>query len=603
MGYMTRTGRRGRWTGTGAGMVLFLGALGLVSSMGCSKEKPIGMASGPTKSGNTATASGGAMDCKSFCKVLLRCTPEGQDVKDPAAELSRCASECEHTPPPPNQDGMVLGALRECAGKSGGDCGKFKDCSIEKMQALAAQLQPKQEDPRAVYKIPVGASPAVGAAQPLVTVVAFLDAQCHYCRKSIPVLDALLQRFKGRLRIVFKAFPLGHGEASNLAAEAGLEVYAQKGPAAYWAYIKKVFFAENLTKAAVLDAVAAVGADRAKAARVLEKGLRRKAVMQDQDLGHRFGVDGTPAFFVNGRKIPGYMEDAEFSKVVEMAEMEAKKLLASGVSKNGLYARLTEKGYDKVRYLEGPSAQPGELNPNVVFKVEVTDRMPQKGPSDALVTIVEFCDFQCPFCRRLAVTLDQLRKIYPKDLRIVFRHMPLPFHASAFIAAEASMIAFAQKGASAFWAFHDSLFQNQDDLSLVTIERIAKEIGLDISRFRKALAAHTFEARIKKELAVGEHWKIQGTPQMFINGRAVAGAYPVDDLKKIIEKRIAEAKKLLASGVSRSKLYDTIVSKGRTEPLFAKTASERPTGQPESPAPAIPQVVPAVPTPARQAPR
>ncbi len=558
-----------------AGSTILLWALAfgvpwVSATSGCKKEKPVGMAAGHSLSGSTGKGAKGPMPCKDFCKVLLRCTPEGQEVQDPKAELTRCAQECEKTPPPSSQDGLILGALRDCAGRSGGDCGKFKDCSIAKMQAMADKLQPKQEDPSALYKILPGQSPGVGAARPLVTIVAFLDAQCHFCKKSIPVLDALLRKYPGELRVVLKAFPLGHGKVSNLAAEAGMALYRQKGPDAFWGFVKKVFAAENLTKTIVEDAALSMGADRTTLARTLDKGLYAKAVEQDQELGHRFGVDGTPAFFVNGRKYPGFMPEEEFSKVVEMARLQANKLLSSGVSLQNLYARIVEKGYDKVRYLDGPLPQPGELDPKAVFNVPVTDRMPQRGPSDALVTIVEFSDFQCPFCRRLAVTLDELVKWYPKDLRIVFRHMPLQFHPSAFIAAEASMAAFAQKGSAGFWAFHDRLFQNQDDLSLVAIERIAREVGLDIARFRKAMADHRFEPWIKKELAAGEHWGIQGTPQMFINGRPLSGAYPLEQLKNVVEERLKEAKKLVAQGVARSKVYETIVSKGHKDPLFVE---------------------------------
>ncbi len=537
---------------------------------GCSKTKPVGMASGAggaAVSGGEAAAKGWPMACGAFCKRLMSCMPP-EEQADPSSQQADCVKECESTPAPPNPDGKMLAILMECAAKNP-DCGNFKDCAMERMQALAQDSAQRQEDPNALYKMPLGRAPRVGASEPLVTIVAFLDAQCHYCKMSVPVLDALLKRFPKDVRLVLNAFPLGGNDLSSRAAQVGLEVFAQKGPTAFWDYQKRIFGQERLEEKAILEAAVAAGADRKKVRAALDQGRWKGEVEAETALGTRFGVQGTPSFFVNGKKYPGYLPLEEFVQVVQRAAEEARKV-AGKSGRTGLYERLVAKGEEKVKYLEGPQAAPGELDPKVAFLVPVTAEMPQKGPADALVTIVEFCDFQCPFCRKLSTTLDQLAKLYPRDVRIVFRHLPLPMHPQAFMAAEAAMAAFAQQGNKGFWLFHDKLFQNQDDLSLVALERIAKEVGLDIGRYRKSLSLHQFEARIKKDVAFAERFQIQGTPQMFINGHALAGAYPIDELKKVVEERLAEAKRLLENGVPRARVYETIMARAKKAPVFVR---------------------------------
>ncbi|HEY6879162.1 MAG TPA: thioredoxin domain-containing protein, partial [Polyangiales bacterium] len=113
------------------------------------------------------------------------------------------------------------------------------------------------------------------------------------------------------------------------------------------------------------------------------------------------------------------------------------------------------------------SAAPGavagvtEDDPVERFKVPVTDAQPSQGPTDALVTIVEFSDFECPFCGRVVPTLEQLEKEYGKKIRVVWRNQPLPFHQNAMPAAQAAMEAYAQGKSAKFWAMHNKLFENR----------------------------------------------------------------------------------------------------------------------------------------------
>jgi protein-disulfide isomerase len=119
---------------------------------------------------------------------------------------------------------------------------------------------------------------------------------------------------------------------------------------------------------------------------------------------------------------------------------------------------------------------------------------PVLGPRNALVTVVVFSDYQCPFCSRVEETLHRIRTEYRNDVRFVWKDNPLPFHDKATPAAEAAREAFAQGGNEKFWRFHDTLFQHQQNLERADLERYAQEVGLDMARFRRALDSHTHSA-------------------------------------------------------------------------------------------------------------
>jgi protein-disulfide isomerase len=144
---------------------------------------------------------------------------------------------------------------------------------------------------------------------------------------------------------------------------------------------------------------------------------------------------------------------------------------------------------------------------------------PAFGPANAKVTVVEFSDFQCPYCGKAASVVDQIKEKYSERVRFVFRQFPLPMHENARGAAEAALAANAQ---GKFWEFHDKLFQNQTQLTRSGLEGFAKDAGLNVTEFKKALDAKTFAAEVDSDVKLGESVAVQGTPTMFINGARVA---------------------------------------------------------------------------------
>lgn len=167
---------------------------------------------------------------------------------------------------------------------------------------------------------------------------------------------------------------------------------------------------------------------------------------------------------------------------------------------------------------------------------------PMMGNADAPITIVEFSDFQCPFCERFFTeTLPMIENTYVKTgkAKIYFMQFPLSFHDQAQKAAEASLCARDQKGDTGFWAMHDKMFQNQASLSVDNEKKWAREIGLDGAKFDSCLDSGKFAAQVASEEAYGQTLGVSGTPAFFINGVPLTGAQPFSAFQQTIDAELA----------------------------------------------------------------
>jgi protein-disulfide isomerase len=162
---------------------------------------------------------------------------------------------------------------------------------------------------------------------------------------------------------------------------------------------------------------------------------------------------------------------------------------------------------------------------------------PALGPADAKVTLVEFGDFQCPYCGDEEPVMRQLRTAYDGRVRFVFKQFPLSFHEYAQLASEAALAANAQ---GQFWPYHDSLYDHQPDLARADLETYAEGLGLDMTKFGAALDAHTFADAVAADFAEGEALGVPGTPAFFINGRLGAGAMSYQSLAGVIDEELAK---------------------------------------------------------------
>ena len=157
------------------------------------------------------------------------------------------------------------------------------------------------------------------------------------------------------------------------------------------------------------------------------------------------------------------------------------------------------------------------------------------GAKNAKVTLVEYSDFQCPFCSRHLPTVKQALKDFPNDVNLVYRHYPLSFHPEAQKAAEASECAAKLGGNDAFWSMHDELFAGQATLSRSLYTELAKKLGLNTGDFDKCVDGGEMAARVNTDLNEGTTAGVEGTPATFVNGMLVSGAIPYSELKAAIE--------------------------------------------------------------------
>ena len=176
--------------------------------------------------------------------------------------------------------------------------------------------------------------------------------------------------------------------------------------------------------------------------------------------------------------------------------------------------------------------------PKMQVNVDV-GQAPVYGDPNAKVTIVEFSDFQCPYCSKAAETVTQIKKKYGDKVKIAFKQFPLPMHPNARPAAEASMCV-NEQGAPKFWKFHDFAFKGQDKLDKANLEKYAKDSGADVKKFNDCLTAKKFSDFVQKDLAYGEKIGVKSTPTFFVNGQIVSGAVPIESFSEIIDEEMAQ---------------------------------------------------------------
>jgi protein-disulfide isomerase len=174
-------------------------------------------------------------------------------------------------------------------------------------------------------------------------------------------------------------------------------------------------------------------------------------------------------------------------------------------------------------------------------EVAIESSDPARGSASAAVTIIEFSDFQCPYCQRASPALKKLLDTYGNRVRLVWKDFPLTqIHPQAFKAAEAAHCAGDQ---GKFWEYHDLLFANQQALLVDDLKKYAKNASLDTARFAACLDTSKYAERVRDGVAAGNRLGVNSTPTMYINGRVVAGAYPYEDLAAIVDEELERARK------------------------------------------------------------
>jgi protein-disulfide isomerase len=201
-----------------------------------------------------------------------------------------------------------------------------------------------------------------------------------------------------------------------------------------------------------------------------------------------------------------------------------------------------------------------------VWRVPVTRDDPARGPADALVTLVVFSDFECPFCKKETAVYDRVLADHPTDVRLIWKDCPLPMHVYGEPAAEFARSARARGGDVAFWHAHDLLYASQDKLGDEMFRKLAAELRLPWAATQADLKAARYGSIIREDVALSDRVDVRATPTTFVNGKKLVGAQPYDRLKALVDTELAGARELAATS-PRNALYARIVANGKEVPV------------------------------------
>jgi protein-disulfide isomerase len=356
----------------------------------------------------------------------------------------------------------------------------------------------------------LGHHPRKGPRHAKVTIVEFSDFQCPFCSRVLPTIKQITDAYPNDVAFVFVNFPLRsiHPQAAD-AARAFMAAHRQ-GKA--WPMHDKLFENQQALQPADLERYAReVGLDLARWKRDMADPAVDELVREDEALAMKVGAQGTPAFYVNGKE-PAARDFASWKALIEREIARADALLGKGVKRENLYARLLDDA-------------------NKPIEIDL-DGAPSKGPARAPVTIVAFSEFQCPYCSRAVPGLKQVEEAYPGKVRIAFKHLLIPGHQQAPLAAEASLAAHEQ---GKFWPYHDKLFANQQALERPALESYAQELGLDMKKFKAALDSGKHKTQVDRDMQIAASLGVTGTPTFFVNGKKTVGAKGFPEWKTLID--------------------------------------------------------------------
>jgi protein-disulfide isomerase len=424
--------------------------------------------------------------------------------------------------------------------------------------------------------------PATGAALPLVTIVEFSDFQCPYCSRLADSLDEVVEEYGQDVKLVFKQFPLPMHPQAEPAARAVLAAHQQ---GKFWPLHDKLFQNQRALSNADLEAYArGAGLDIERWRKDFESDALRQHVREELDFGRALGVSSTPTFYVNGRFFKGAQSPDDVRVIIEEELAAARKLLAAGVEREELYARFLHAA----PALPGAEAKPAEAEPPKLAKptqpgvpadaepdpdhvageasrtpnyaVPTGKDRPSKGPADALVTIVEFGALDCDACRSVQPAVQRLLAKHPADVRLVYRHL-----AETPAAKRSAQIAGAAHRQGKFWEAHDRLLKATGDLTPEMAEQLAKDLGLDTTKFMHDLRDRGEGGPLRmlqEDLAVVDVFR--GTapaPIFFVNGRYLDGTASFEDFDRLVQEEKTKAQAFLAEKnvVDKTQLYDSMI--------------------------------------------
>lgn len=349
-----------------------------------------------------------------------------------------------------------------------------------------------------------------GPANAPVVIEEYADFYCGFCKKSLPTVLQIMKDYPTQVRFIFRNMPLAvtPGQGSYFVHEAGVCANEQ---GKFWEFFEEALVYSGRPDASGVGKIGAkIGLDAKKFESCMKSARPRDAIDADLRSAASRNITGTPTFFVNGEMMAGAYPYETFKSKID------------GIL-SGKYVPVK------------PAA------PQPAKQVEFNDLAgrPFEGPENAAVTLVEFSDFHCPFCRKIDGTLKQVRQNYPDKVKIVWRHFPLAMHKGADRTHQASECAHAQ---GRFWQFEEKIFStfgNARDEAFYN--STAEQIGLKMKDFKACMENTAAMDTVKKDMAKGSESGVTGTPAVFINGRIMKGAQPYESFKKAIDEELQKA--------------------------------------------------------------
>ncbi len=399
-----------------------------------------------------------------------------------------------------------------------------------------------------------------------VTILIYSDLQCPFCKKGAQTIDKVANRYGNDVRFVFRHFPLAFHKEAEPAARAVIAAQRQgkfkEMHDLIYQNIKQLKLNANNIETYLTTQAVMLGLDETKFLIDYRSRTASLKVKSDIKSGTALGVRGTPQFFVNGVRISGAQPINKFESVID-AQLSAAKSL-KGMTSQQKYKKMIVTNYQKPqpRPQNNPIPNPKEKKTEVEY-ISIDEGDPIWGSDKALVTIIEFSEFQCPFCARVQPRLKKLKKKYGKKLRIVYKQNPLPFHKEAPQAAQAFLAASSQGN---FSKMKDLLYEKQRDLKQAKdidalMMSLAKKARLNLGKFKKAYHSKKIEDHIAMNMDQAQKAGARGTPTFFVNGVKLVGAKPYEAFVSVVEQQLATAEKIKKrEKLSGNKLYRAIVN-------------------------------------------
>lgn len=396
------------------------------------------------------------------------------------------------------------------------------------------------EHTKTLFNVPVGDSPVRGRADAWVTIVEFSDFHCAPCGAVETTLTALRAKYGDKVRIVWKNDPPSFHPGAEAAAEAALELRAEKGDDAFWQMHDRLLGpdkgavgAQKENALALVKIASELGAKPERVTNAIAKRAHREAIEADLELGEDLDDKGTLHFFINGRRLEGAQPQARFERMIDEEIERAQTLLAQGVSPNDLYATLIKDG-------RGPRPPESKELP------ALPPDDPSLGSAKAKVTVHIWSDYQCAQCVAVERSIEQLRKEHGDRVRFVWHDLPLARHADARLAAQAAREAYAQRGARAFWTMHDAIAHDPQQVTRAELDAFAKAQKLDMAKWSASLDGDVQPA-ITADVKAAAESGITETPAYLIVAGAARRGYFVrateetEKLFRAVERALDEA--------------------------------------------------------------